>query len=175
VEKAPKSLPTLRFGAFEADLQTGELRRSGLRVRVQDQPFLVLAALLERPGQLVTRDELRQRIWAADTFVDFDRGLNKAMNRLREALGDPAEIPQFIETLPRRGYRFIAQVERKINSIVILPLENLSGDPGREYWADGLTDELITHVAPDCRPSSHFAYFGHALQTHREISGGDRT
>ena len=147
VEKAPKSLPTLRFGAFEVDFQAGELRRSGVRVRVQDQPFQVLTALLERPGQVITRDELRRKIWSTGTFVDFDQGLNKAMNRLREALGDPANIPKFIETLPRRGYRFIARVERKINSIVILPLENLSGDPAREYWAEGLTDELITRVA----------------------------
>jgi TolB-like protein/Tfp pilus assembly protein PilF len=147
VEKAHKSLPALRFGVFEVDLQAGELRRSGVRVRVQDQPFQVLAALLEHPGQLITREELRQRIWPADTYVDFERGLNKAVNRLREALGDPADCPKFIETLPRRGYRIIAPVERRINSIAILPLENLSGDPAREYWADGLTDELITHVA----------------------------
>ena len=148
MEKAPKSFPTTRFGAFEVDPQAGELRKSGVKVKVQDQPFQVLTALLERPGQLVTRDELRQRVWAAaDTFVDFDRGLNKAMNRLRDVLGDPAENPTFIETVPRRGYRFIARIERRISSIAILPLENLSGDPTREYWADGLTDELITHVA----------------------------
>jgi tetratricopeptide (TPR) repeat protein len=89
VEKAPKSLPTLRFGAFEVDFQAGELRRSGVRVRVQDQPFQVLTALLERPGQLITRDELRRRIWSTDTFVDFDQGLNKAMNRLREPSATP--------------------------------------------------------------------------------------
>ena len=147
MEKAPKSFPTTRFGVFEVDPQAGELRKSGVKVKVQDQPFQVLTALLERPGQLVSRDELRQRVWAADTFVDFDRGLNKAMNRLRDVLGDPAENPTFIETVPRRGYRFIARVERRISSIAILPLENLSGDPTREYWADGLTDELITHVA----------------------------
>ena len=147
MEKAPKSFPTTRFGVFEVDPQAGELRKSGVKVKVQDQPFQVLTALLERPGQLVTRDELRQRVWTADTFVDFDRGLNKAMNRLRDVLGDPAENPTFIETVPRRGYRFIARIERRISSIAILPLENLSRDPTREYWADGLTDELITHVA----------------------------
>jgi TolB-like protein len=147
VEKGRKWSPAVRFGVFEADLQAGELRRSGVKVRLQDQPFQVLSALLEHPGQVVTRDQLQQKIWAADTFVDFDRGLNKAINRLRDALGDSSEKPSFIETLPKRGYRFIARVERNISSVAVLPLENLSGDPNQEYWADGITDELITHVA----------------------------
>ena len=100
----------LRFGIFEADLRTGELRKRGARVRLQDQPFQVLAALLARPGELVTREELQGRVWAADTFVDFDHGLNKAINKIREALGDSAENPRFVETVARRGYRFIADV-----------------------------------------------------------------
>src|SRR5262249_8552048 len=136
-----------RFGAFEADLLSGELLKSGAKVKLQGQPFQVLAALVAQPGQVVTREELRQKIWPADTFVDFERGLNKAINRLRESLGDSAESPQFIETLPRKGYRFIAPVERKIRSLAVLPLENLSGDGSLEHWADGITDEMITHVA----------------------------
>lgn len=101
----------VRFDAFEADLRAGELKRDGARLKLGEQPFLVLAALLAQPGELVTREELRARLWPADTFVDFDRGLNKAINRLREALGDSAAAPRFIETLPKRGYRFIGAVE----------------------------------------------------------------
>lgn len=101
----------IRFDAFEVDLKTGELRRGGLKVRLRDQSFQVLVMLLERPGQLVSREELQRRLWSTDTFVDFDRGLNKAINRLRDALGDSAEAPSFIETLPKRGYRFIGSVE----------------------------------------------------------------
>jgi TolB-like protein/DNA-binding winged helix-turn-helix (wHTH) protein/Flp pilus assembly protein TadD len=205
----------LRFGIFEADLGTGELRRRGVRIRLQEQPFQVLAVLLTRPGELVTRDELRGRLWTADTFVDFEHGLNKAINKIREALGDSAESPRFVETVPRRGYRFIADVavvdfesvapeahapstvgdpltadDREppevteqsiapksrgwqrtltiagcgltlasvilvgwllqsrgasptIRSLAVLPLENLSGDPSQEYFADGMTDQLI--------------------------------
>ena len=100
----------VRFGAFELDLRTGELRKSGVRIKLPDQPFQVLKTLLERPGDLVTREELRQRLWSAETFVDFEHGLNAAVRRLRDALGDSADVPRFIETLPRRGYRFIAPV-----------------------------------------------------------------
>ena len=100
----------LRFGSFEANLQAGELRKQGLKVRLQDQPFQILVMLLERPGELVTRQEIHQNLWPADTFVDFDHGLNNAINRLREALGDSAGTPRFIETLPRKGYRFIGLV-----------------------------------------------------------------
>ena len=99
-----------RFGLFEADGRTGELRRDRKRVRLQEQPFQVLVMLLERPAELVTREEIRQRLWPADTFVDFDHGLNTAVNKLRDALGDSASNPRFIETLARRGYRFIAPV-----------------------------------------------------------------
>src|SRR3954471_6162592 len=104
----------LRFGSFEANVQAGELRRRGLKVRLQDQPFQILAMLLGRPGELVTRQEIHQKLWPADTFVDYDHGLNNAVNRLREALGDIAETPRFIETLPRRGYRFIGAVNAAV-------------------------------------------------------------
>lgn len=100
----------LRFGVFEVNLRSGEVRKQGFRVRVQEQPLRVLIALLQRPGEVVTREELRSLIWSADTFVDFDNSLNTSINKLREALGDSAENPRFIETLPRRGYRFIAPV-----------------------------------------------------------------
>jgi TolB-like protein/Tfp pilus assembly protein PilF len=139
--------PAVRFGPFEADFAGRELLKSGSRVKLQEQQFQLLAALLEYPGEVVTRDQLRQRIWPADTFVDFERGLNKAVNRLREALSDVTQYPKFIETVPRRGYRFIANVTLKIGSLAVLPLENLSGEPNQEHWADGLTDELITHIA----------------------------
>ena len=101
----------VRFGLFEADLDASELRRQGVRVRLQEQPFQVLAMLLQRPGEVVARKELQRRLWPADTFVDFDRGLNRAINKLREALGDSSGSPRFIETVPRRGYRFMAPVE----------------------------------------------------------------
>src|SRR5215469_13300997 len=101
----------LRFGVFEADPRTGELWKSGRKTGLQDQPFKVLLMLLERPGEMLAREELRDGVWAADTFVDFDTGLNKAVRKIREVLGDSAESPIFIETLPRRGYRFIAPVE----------------------------------------------------------------
>ena len=100
----------LRFGSFEANVRAGELRKRGLKVKLQDQPFQILVMLLERPGELVTRQEIHQKLWPADTFVGFDHGLNNAINRLREALGDSAETPRFIETLPRKGYRFTALV-----------------------------------------------------------------
>jgi DNA-binding winged helix-turn-helix (wHTH) protein/tetratricopeptide (TPR) repeat protein len=100
----------LRFGVFEVDLRAGEVRKQGTRIRLQEQPFHVLTLLLQRPGEVVTREELRAQLWPSDTFVDFDNGLNTSINKLREALGDSADNPRFIETLPRRGYRFIAPV-----------------------------------------------------------------
>ncbi len=109
-EITPLSAP-IRFGIFEVDLQTAELRRRGIKVKLQEQPFQVLMMLLERPGEVVTREELQKKLWPADTFVDFERGLNRAINKLREALADDAACPRFIETLPRRGYRFLAPVE----------------------------------------------------------------
>src|SRR5215470_17963262 len=101
----------VRFGTFEVRLDTGELRHRGQKVKLQEQPFQLLVALLERPGQVVTREELRSKLWPTDTFVDFDHGLNAAIKRLRDALGESAERPVFIETLARRGYRFIAPVD----------------------------------------------------------------
>lgn len=101
----------LRFGVFEVDLAAGELRKNGARIRLQEQPFQVLTALLQNAGQVVTRDDLREKIWPADTFVDFDHSLNTAVNKIREALGDSASSPRFVETLARRGYRFIAPVD----------------------------------------------------------------
>ena len=101
----------LRFGVFEVDLTAGELRKNGARIRLQEQPFQVLTALLQNAGQVVTRDELREKIWPADTFVDFDHSLNTAVNKIRESLGDSASSPRFVETLARRGYRFIAPVD----------------------------------------------------------------
>src|SRR6266567_2185204 len=103
--------PTYRFGIFELDLQSGELRRNGSKVKIQEQSLQVLALLLAHAGEPVTRHELRNQLWPADTFVDFDHSINAAIKRLREALSDESENPRFIETLPRRGYRFIAPVD----------------------------------------------------------------
>src|SRR5262245_16442317 len=102
----------IRFGAFELDPQSGELLKHGLRLKLRDKPFQVLQALLERPQQLVTRKELQERLWPADEFVEFENGINNAISRLRETLGDTADSPRFIETVPRRGYRFVAPVEK---------------------------------------------------------------
>lgn len=184
----------LRFGIFEVDVAGGALFKQGLRIKLQEQPFQALVTLIERPRELVTREELRQRLWP-DCQVDFDRGLNKAINRLREALGDDADNPRFVETVPQRGYRFLVPVETgpaelvspssaepvpapsfptrralvavgggaivvslgsvfysrrpsspRIESIAVLPLENLSGDPAQEYFSDGMTDELIGEI-----------------------------
>jgi len=140
----------IRFGMFEADFRAGELRKQGVKVKLQDQPLQVLQVLLQHPGQVVTREELRTIIWPSDTFVDFDVGINNAIKRLREALGDSAETPRFIETLSRRGYRFIGKTSaspRKFESLAVLPLENLSRDPEQEYFAEGLTEALITTLA----------------------------
>ncbi len=205
----------LRFGVFEVDLRNGELRKQGLKVRLQAQPFEVLVMLLEQQGQVVSREEIQKKLWPANTFVDFDHGLNKAINKIREALGDSAETPRFVETVARRGYRFLAEVhaerpteaaesprpgsssadesrsaapppgeksesqERstiswkgllvallivtaivatwkgfqhkmqqttRIHSLAVLPLESLSNDPSQDYFADGMTDELISDL-----------------------------
>src|ERR1700751_1617005 len=101
----------VRFGAFEVDLISGEMRKNGTRIRLQEQPFRVLAMLLERPGEMVAREDLRTKLWPSHTFVDFDHGLNPAVNKLREALGDAAANPRFVQTVARRGYRFIAPVQ----------------------------------------------------------------
>jgi len=108
-EASPRK--AVRFGAFEVDLVSGELRKNGTRIRLQEQPFRVLAMLLERPGEMVAREDLHSKLWPDDTFVDFDHGLNTAVNKLREALGDAAANPRFVQTVARRGYRFIAPVQ----------------------------------------------------------------
>jgi len=217
MQKTEQPYKRLRFGVFEMDLRTGELRKHGMQVRLQKQPFQVLAMLLEHAGEVVTREELQKNLWPADTFVDFDHGLNKTINKIREALGDSAESPRFVETVARRGYRFLAEVKdvdggpvagpthgtevlsgpqhsdlaktaarpatqkrlespltwrrlgaglavllvillasilylrnrpssALIRSLAVLPLESLSGDASQDYFADGMTDELITDL-----------------------------
>jgi TolB-like protein/DNA-binding winged helix-turn-helix (wHTH) protein/Tfp pilus assembly protein PilF len=207
--------PRLCFGVFEVDIRAGELRKHGLRIRLQEQPFQVLAILLEHPGGVVTREELQKKLWPADTFVDFDHGLNKAISKIRDALNDSAENPRFIETIARRGYRFLAEVKGLdgaavgtpnvgsqlhaeaeaadqaypdkrsatpgrlsaslwkvsvsalillvtslslwklyswyhpslvVRSLAVLPLESLSSDASQDYFADGMTDELISDL-----------------------------
>jgi serine/threonine protein kinase len=132
MEVFSQSDPCVRFAEFELNLGTRELQANGRRLILQEQPFQILAALLERPGHLVNRDELRQRLWSSDTFVDFERGLNKAVNRLREVLDDSADQPRFIETLPRQGYRFIAPVTRRENQAPS-PLGNFTGKKVSHY------------------------------------------
>jgi TolB-like protein/DNA-binding winged helix-turn-helix (wHTH) protein len=212
MKQTVQSIRRFKFGTFEADLQTGELTKLGKRISLQDQPFQLLAMLLEKPGELVSRQELSERLWP-NTIVDFDHGLNKAIGKVREALGDSAENPRFIETVARRGYRFLADVAviqggkpetvagdlavhenpgllqsidarasqgrplgalgwrlfglgltlalaasltwffyswihplSTIRSLAVLPLENLSSDASQDYFADGMTDELIAHL-----------------------------
>jgi DNA-binding winged helix-turn-helix (wHTH) protein len=148
---APTSKPAIaRFGSFEVDLKTGELRKSGIRLRLPDQAFQILNLLLENSGELVSREDLRLRLWSGDTFVDFERGLNRAVNKLREALCDSADVPRFIETVPRRGYRFIAPLlkERRDpadrassdvpRSLAIVPFNNASGSADADYLCVGL-------------------------------------
>src|SRR3989442_5973309 len=145
-----KTREAVHFGEFELDTAAEELYRQGTKLKLQDQPLQILQILLRRPGEVVTREELQQKIWPSDTFVDFDHGINNAIKRLREALGDAAETPHYIETLPRRGYRFIGKIEYnapRMRSLAVLPLENLSHDPQQEYFAEGLTEALITTLA----------------------------
>src|ERR1700730_7596427 len=199
VVKTSSSVPsTLRFGVFELDPRAGELRKKGMKIRLQGQPVEILVMLLEHPGETLNREELQRKLWPADTFVDFEQGLNNAIKRLRAALDDDAESPHFIETLPRHGYRFIGSEHARaegtkathstgslmkvpaigvlavlavaavlvglnvrgwrdrlfvrtpkpqIQALAVLPLANLSGDPTQEYFADGMTEELITDLA----------------------------
>ena len=137
-----------RFGAFEVDMRAGEVYKHGIRLKLQDQPFQILAVLLERPGEVVTREELCQKLWPTDTFVDFDTGLNSAIKKLRDVLADSAEEPRYIETLPRRGYRFIAKVENKVPAAPLeawvlsrkLPLEEEENGLRAKRPADGEVD-----------------------------------
>ena len=146
------SPPRTRFGRFELDLASGELFRDGHKAALPPKAFEVLKALLERSGEVVTREQLRGRLWAANTFVEFDDSLNHAVKKLRQALGDSPEDPEFIETLPRYGYRLIASSARatdtppRIRSLAVLPLDNLSDDPQQEYFADGMPDALIAGI-----------------------------
>jgi len=135
----------IRFSTFELDVRAGELRKQGVRIKLQEQPLRILEMLLAHPGQLVTREELRSRLWPSDTFVDFDHSLNKAINKLREALGDSAEAPRFIETVPKRGYRFLQPMSNVAPeaSIAVLPFLNLTNDPENELFADGICEEII--------------------------------
>jgi len=152
---ANSSSRIIRFSTFEVNLQTGELRKRGQRVKLQEQPFQMLAALLERPGEIVTREELRSKLWPADTFVDFDHSLNAAVKRLRDALGESAETPTFIETLARRGYRFIGQVE--------LPAATLS-TPGPLQWLF-TTRTVVLGGLVTCAFVLSFLYYSHSRRS----------
>jgi len=149
--KYPKLI--VRFGTFEVDFESRELRKHGMLVRLEEKPFRILQLLIEQAGCVVTRRALREKLWP-DTHVGYDQNLNTAVNKLRELLGDSAQSSRFIETLPRIGYRFIAPVMIPARSsslkakkmLAVLPFENLGGDPGQEYFADGLTEEMISHL-----------------------------
>jgi TolB-like protein/tetratricopeptide (TPR) repeat protein len=149
----------IRFAGYEVNLRARELWKDGVRVRLQDQPFQILAMMLERPGDIVTREEIRARLWPDGTTVDFEHSVNAAVKRLRAALGDTAESPRFVETLHRRGYRFLAPLAadappplsyrntpRDKPRLVVLPFANLSEGPAQEYFSDGLTEEMIAQL-----------------------------
>ena len=143
-EETPRQRRGLRFGVFEVDLLAGALRKNGLKVRLQDQPFRLLTLLLEKPGEVVTRDDIRERLWPDGTYVDFDRSLSTAASKLREALGDSASSPRFIETLPRRGYRFLASVETAGG----LPIGESAEAKAEAGSTGGLTPERGMHRQP---------------------------
>ena len=158
-ELRPEPLPKLRyrFGVFEVDTATGELRRHGLRVRLHTQPFQVLCLLLARPGEMLTREEICRELWPEGTFVDYEHGVNSAVNRLREGLGDKASSPRYVETLARRGYRFVAQVER-VGEPVAGPFAAAADAPGlplapiAEPDEAGLFDRVLAR--PEDLPAS---------------------
>ncbi|MGA8212283.1 MAG: tetratricopeptide repeat protein [Candidatus Sulfotelmatobacter sp.] len=144
----------VRFDAFDVDMRSGEVRKHGIRLKLHRQPFQVLTLLLEHPGDVVTREELRQKLWPVDTFVDFDTGLNSAVKKLRDSLGDSAEEPRYIETLPRRGYRFIAQVQNGDLSRGVAPIESLAVIPLRPNPVEeGLRAERPADAEVDVRPT----------------------
>jgi DNA-binding winged helix-turn-helix (wHTH) protein len=136
-----------RFGVFELDLNAGELRKSGVRLRLQGQPYQVLALLLERAGEVVTREELQQKLWPSDTFVDFDHSLNTAINKVREVLGDSASSPRYVETLARRGYRFIAPVQAPTQSGVSTATSALNSGAGAELHASTASSDFFPPAA----------------------------
>src|SRR5579862_2595958 len=151
-----------RFGAFEADAASGELRKSGVRMHLQDQPFRVLLILLERSGEVITRENLRQTLWPSDTFVDFDHSLNTIINKLRETLGDSASNPRFIQTVARRGYRFLISVEQKgqpqQSSLQGIPQDAAEPVPAPLplIKSSGSRNEFLT--APDDLPQVHHGH-----------------
>ena len=145
---------TARFGPFVLDLRSGELTGHGTRLHLRDKAFEALVLLLEHPGEVVTREELRERLWPSDVFVDFENNLNAAVNRLREALGDSAHAARYVETLPRRGYRLLVPATfdsptevRRRPRLIVLPLDNLGEDDAHGYFAAGMTEELTTRLA----------------------------
>ena len=147
------AVPVLRFGTFEVNLHSREVRKHGMRIRMEEKPFQILEMLLERAGHVVTRLMLRERLWP-DTVVGYEHGLNTAVNKLRDLLGDSARSPRFVETLPRLGYRFIAPVVNPSKPaalegkrmILVLPFESLCGDDEQEFFAEGLTEEMISQL-----------------------------
>jgi TolB-like protein len=150
-KRRPPSAPAFRFGEYEFDPKTGELSRAGDIIRLAPQQCRVLTALVSRAGEVIFRDDLRDEIWPSDTFVDFDLGLNHCVNRLRAALGDDAHSARFIETVRKRGYRFVAPVQptlrRRERAVAVLSFENLNRQPQEDYLADGVTDMLIEALA----------------------------
>jgi TolB-like protein/tetratricopeptide (TPR) repeat protein len=147
----PPASGSVSFGPFELDLGTGELRKSGGVLKLRPQPGRILCLLVSQAGNLVSREEIQRRIWGESTYVDYKDGVDYCVNRIRSALCDDARAPRYVETLPRRGYRFIAPVKRQRPfaepTLAVLPFANLNGDPAREYFADGVTDALITQLA----------------------------
>jgi TolB-like protein len=150
---AQMAAPLVRFGTFEVNLDSRELRKHGMRIRMEEKPFQILEMLLERAGLVVTRRTLRERLWP-DTYVGYEHGLNTAVNKLRDLLGDSARSPRFVETLPRLGYRFIAPVVNPGKSVathgrrmlLVLPFESLCRDNEQDFFAEGLTEEMISQL-----------------------------
>src|SRR3989442_7301888 len=148
--------PVVRFGSFEVNLHSRELRKLGMRIRLEEKPFRILEMLLHSAGQVVTRKQLCEKLWP-DTYVAYEHGLNTAVNKLRDLLGDSARSPRFIETLPRLGYRFLAPVVSLSKSaaaakkmLLVLPFDNLSRESEHEYFADGMTEEMICQLGRLC-------------------------